>query len=430
MTALAGWGGRIIAAISQFAVIPILTDMLGISGYGAFSVLTALLTWFALADLGFGSSLQNFISQARVRGENAAIAIRSTASLLAGLAVLLFIATAIAGFWAGPALLAGFGVISRLDAIAGFIVFALIAIGTGVSSVAIKICFAEHRGYIAHLSYVASGLLGLVGLLIVKCLDVSHPFVWAVGVYTTPGWLIPSALWLYQLRVHQDPVFPLRLFDEKVLASLWKSARIFLAFNILSVLVLNVDYLILSQTMAGPDVAIYAVYAKCYALAFFVFNSIIQAYWPVSAEMLHRHDLNGLKQTIRRCLGLGVTIVIAGTLGLYIFRPLIQHLLLPGSTVVLPASLLPLFALYWLIRVWSDTFAMVVLSADRGIALCIIVPAQAAINLALAYYGARHFGIPGLLIGTSLSFLFTVVWALPLYLRSHVRRLVQGNRRP
>ncbi len=427
MTVGAGWAGRLLTAAAQFAAIRILSGMLGIAGYGAYAVITGLAGWFALADLGLGSSLQNLISARRVAGKSADDAIWTTARILGGTTVALAVALSVAGIWAGPFLLSHFPTVGRLDAVLAFATFASLSIGAGAAMITSRIYFAEHRGYLAHAISAGSAIAGVGLLMIIARLDFEHRLVWGLAVYYLPALVLPIGL-LARRALRSPPGTPglARPLDRGLGAELWRHGRMFLLFNALAALVLNVDYVILSQTVSAREVAVYAIYAKIFALVFFVYNSILQAYWPVSAEAIGRGDYRALRTLIPRAMLFGVVIVLAASLGLYLFLDWIGPLLTPHAQLALPAALIAPFALYWLMRVWCDTFGMIIMSAGKPLFLCVTVPVQAACNLALGIAGARYAGLTGLLLGMTASSALTVAWAAPAYVR-HLARRAAGS---
>jgi O-antigen/teichoic acid export membrane protein len=159
-----------------------------------------------------------------------------------------------------------------------------------------------------------------------------------------------------------------------------------------------------------------------FTFAFFAFNSVLQAAWPVSAEIFHRGNFESLRKTIINCIIWGVVVILGFSMVLCIAVDPITHILSPKDSLTIPLSLIGFFAVYWLIRVWCDTFAMLVQSADGAHILCLIVPVQAILNLAISTWAAQRYGLYGLLIGMTLSFLLTVAWFNPLTLLRMVRR--------
>jgi len=422
ITVGAGWTSRIVAALAQLAMIRVLTETLGIGGYGAFAILTGLLGWFALADLGFGASVQNFISQNRVDGKTSVDAIASVAAVLAGAMLCLTALWAGIAGWAGPFLLSASQDITGQTATAGFFVFAVVATGTGISAIALRICFAEHRGYLAHLISAVSVLMSLALLLLVlPRLPAEDRFVWSLALFTGPTWILPMLFLAAYLIRHRarGHHFHLSFADVR---RIWSRARIFLLYNAMAALVLNVDYIILSQTVSAPDVAEYAIFSRVYALAFFVFSSVLSAYWPVCAEMLHRGETQFVRKMIARSILFGTAVILGATSMLWLFAEPIAQVLAPRGTLVLSLGMIPLFAAYWIVRIWCDTFAMVVHSANRTTVLLMIGPVQAALNIAFGWYGAQQGGLAGLLVGMTASFVLTVGWFLPVYMSRVVLR--------
>lgn len=426
LTAGAGWIGRIVAAIAQLAALRVLTEMLGVDGYGAFAVMTGLLAWFLLADLGFGAALQNHISGLRVSGRSANSAIMSVGLLLAIVMIALMCVWLVAARWAGPALLGRFGTVLPRDATLAFLAYAIMATGTGVASIAMKITFAEHRGYLAHAMTSSAALVGVLGLVVLGPYFQDHKLALALAVYQAPAWIIPTAFLIWKIG-RMRAAGELLTLDRQAVRLLWRDGRKFVLFFALAALVNNIDYVILSQTVAAGDVAVYAVLSKFYVLAFTVVNSVISAYWPVSAEMIHRRELGGLRRLVTSCVVLGAVVIVSGSIVLLLLRVPIGHILSPSEYIDLPATMIPLFALYWLVRVWSDTYAMLVTSASKPEILSFVAAPQAALSLVLGYFGAKVYGLPGLMLGMTTSFILTTVWALPFYMRRLRHRLEAGE---
>lgn len=410
-----GWISRFATAAAQFIAIRLLTDHLGIEGYGAFAVITGLLAWFMLADFGFGSAIQNYISHARVDGEAWLPVVRRIVERV-GLGLLaLWVIVALLAPVAGPYLLAEFQGVSTFEAMAAFSVFGFLATATGALSIVLKVQFAQHRGYIAHLVTGGSAVIGLIALAITLSIDTRHMFVAAIVAYYTPGVLLPSILLIRFLRKTGRSL--------SVSSSIMRQSRVFFLFAALSALILNIDYIILARAVPARELLIYAIMSKVYALIFILYNSVLQAYWPISAESLRRGDGCAVRLSIRRCLIVGGAIVLFGTLVFIVTAEWISMLLAPAERPVIPISLLLLYAGYWLLRVWTDVFGTIVMSAGQVGYLCRIVPLQALVSVPAAYIGAQLSGVSGLIIGLSLGYITTVAWMMPRHVYRYLDRL-------
>jgi hypothetical protein len=129
------------------------------------------------------------------------------------------------------------------------------------------------------------------------------------------------------------------------------------------------------------------------------------------------HTLNKSGEIIKKCLGfikIGVLGTIILSIVLFFFKKNIFSLL---ASFPVESSFLMIFLImiYYIIRVWTDTFSIVLLSSNNFKPLMIFTPFQAILAALLEFTLGSKFGTIGLVFGLILSFLFTVTWALPYY---------------
>jgi putative O-antigen transporter len=78
---LSNWISKILQAFLQIYTIKLLTVILGLDEYAIYTLLIALSGWIFLSDFGLGSSLQNFISECRVKNLDYNMYVGNTVSL-------------------------------------------------------------------------------------------------------------------------------------------------------------------------------------------------------------------------------------------------------------------------------------------------------------------------------------------------------------
>lgn len=411
-----GWGGRIAAAVAQFASVRVLTATLGVDGYGAFAVVAGLLAWFALADLGFGYGLQNHISERRVAGESSITAVLGVVRLLTVTTVVICVVAIAVSPWVGPFLLGKIEAVGRQEAVLAFAIFGVLAAITGAGSVALKICFGNHRGYVAYAITTVAAIAGLAGLAIDAALASHHTLSRAVLLFFAPGAVLPL-MFLVGLVSRYRGAEPVERRDERaILGRLWRVSRWFLLFATLGAMVLNLDYVILARTVAPGEIATYSVFSRVYALVLVLFASVLSTYWPVIAESFGRGETDAVFTILRRSVLIGAAIVLAVTLAFWLLLGLIGRLLSPHDPLVLPAHLLPVFFTYAMVRVWTDACTIVVVGEGSVAAQCGIVAVQAVCSVVLGVLGAHFYGVPGFMTGLTVSYLVTAAWMLPLFI--------------
>ena len=178
--------------------------------------------------------------------------------------------------------------------------------------------------------------------------------------------------------------------------------------------VLQIDYIVMSQFLAAQDIAAYYISTKVFGLAFFVYSAILAALWPVFAESIAKHEWGLVQRYLRKYLALGLSFMFVCTISLIWLIPVAVGMLAPNENIIIPFGFILLLGFYHMIRVWTDTFAMVLLSINHMRPFWIYVPIQAILSIVLQWILVPLYGLYGVALGLIGSFIFTVSWALPM----------------
>lgn len=414
-------------AVVQLVSVRLLLQNLGLEGYAVFALLTGLQGWFLLSDLGLGVSLQNQVSEVRARATSTA------PMLLAGrlIALALLVLTVVALYFAAPvlapALLRPFpflGVAAKADLL--FLSGAL-SIGFGIGSLVYKVWYAEQRGYLANALPAIASVIGLIGIWAVGWLPARFRLEASLLAFVGPTALLPlAALGRQSWNGLREAArsWPSR----RLLADLGRRAAAFWAFAVMAAITLQVDYVVLSQFLAPADIALYTLTTKVYGLSFFLYNALLMALWPVFAELLAQRRVDEVRASLRRYLKLGIGYMVLCALAMIWLMPAAIELLAPGHALLPSGALILGMGAYYTIRVWCDTFATLLQSMSRLQPFWLLVPAQALLSAGLQWVLAPRLGLPGVVAGLTLSFLFTVAWALPIATRRALVQLAATDR--
>ncbi|WP_144033525.1 MATE family efflux transporter [Sphingomonas guangdongensis] len=386
----------------------ILTDGLGTVGYGAFAVLSSLAGWFALSDFSIAVTLQNYISERRAAELETDDLVFTAATLSLGAALLFAVVLLLAGPWLSNLLLDEFAVLSRSERTLAFYAIAFPSIGTALGGMAYKIWFAQHRGYLSNLLPAAGTVLGTVA-------------VW-LFMRSSPQQPLASTLFLYYAASALIPVLALtgivlaaarHRFATDLLRPLLRRAARFWIFGVLAAAVLQVDYIIMAQVLQAADIVVYNVASKIFQLVFFVYNALLFALWPVCSEAIARGEWARVFALLRRNLVIGIAFTVLCGVGVGVLNGTIVSIVAPTLAEPLPMLVVILLTIYVAVRVWSDTFGMVLQSMNDLTPLLIALPIQAVLSAALQTLGASVAGLPGMIAGLTACFVLTVAWYLP-----------------
>lgn len=416
LTAGTGFAARVTTAFCQFASVRLLSEALGIDGFAAYLTVASLQTWFLLSDLGYGAAVQNFVSGQRVKQSYAPESILGAVLILLAASILLALLLLIFGNLAG-----GLNIPLTLSVDAkefwlALAVFGSVVVVAGAGGVIYRLLFAVHLGVVAHLASAAAALLGLGSLAVCISLIEPLPLHMALLVNFFPTAICPLLAGLIAFRgVDPVPVVQTLRRGWATLRLLASEAGSFLTYAGLAACVLNVDYLVLARYATPSEILAYTISTRVVGIFFLLFSSFAQAAWPLSSEHVHNSDTVRLGGLIRTCLIVGVVSVSLGGLVLALWPGQVAALLMPGKSVALSYATIASISLYWAVRVWCDTFTTIIMSAGRVKIMRAIVPIQAVLNVGLMIVGYRWYGLPGMVCGSTASFLLTAGWLFPVW---------------
>jgi O-antigen/teichoic acid export membrane protein len=207
------------------------------------------------------------------------------------------------------------------------------------------------------------------------------------------------------------------LLNWKCYQNLLKRAFSFWIFAAWSAAGLAVDYLILSQTLTAADISTYHILSKPFLICLFLYNALMLAVWPQCSENIALNQWSAVSAMVRKKLFIGITFMCAATLLILLFAEPAATRLFRTQTLIFPASTIVLFGAYMLLRVISDTYAMVFQSMDRLNILFVLLPLQVLMIVFGELFLSRLWGLNGLLWALIGGFSLTMVWWLPFNFR-------------
>ncbi|MDD5070993.1 MAG: MATE family efflux transporter, partial [Candidatus Omnitrophica bacterium] len=166
-------------------------------------------------------------------------------------------------------------------------------------------------------------------------------------------------------------------------------------------------------TVDAAHITSYNIFNKVFMFAFFIYSSLLSAFWPVSCELFNSKKYMHLKKSLKKYTYTGIVFMILCIIGVFVFRSTIIKILAPAMTINLTLSFFILFCIYYILRIISDTYAMFLQSINVLKIFWIYTPIQAAISIIAQYFLSLKYGINGIILGLILSFICTSAWILP-----------------
>ena len=406
LVAASAWTARILQSGVQLVVMHMFVRLLGAERYSVVVVLQSLVLWFALTEFGLGPAVQNLVSRGRSRGHSEAGLVAGALGLgclglLVSIAALVPLADPV-GSWLLRRFELGPGTAGRLVLLVGFA-----SAGAAIAGISYRILYATQKGYLTHAYQAGGSLVTLLwAVLLIRAGEPRLPL--AVAAVT-----IPPALSAVAATVHVVAAEGWHWPKWEVLRELARDASGFVVFAVVASTVLQVDYIVMSQVLVARDIIEYTVLNRVFMLAFFVYNAALMALWPTVAECYHSRRLVEMRSYTKRYVAGGLSLIGVTTVGVLVAAPLITSVLAPGVGISLRPMIIVLFGFYICLRVWSDTFSMLLQSADRVRPLVGIVLLQGVLSVGLQFILASRLGVTGIVLGLALSFCLTSAWFGP-----------------
>lgn len=415
--AVSNWISRAGLIVAQLICLPLLTTLLSPAEFVAYVIAVSLVAWYQLSDLGFGNSVQNHIAEARARGDEvghfvAAAGLMGGGTLLVAAALLLPLSGLFDHLLLGKLDLPPQTSTRLMLGLSGALL-----VGNALGTIAAKMLYALQKGVYANLLGLFNSLAFLALLWGgARQVQPEHRLLASVLSYTAPMGLagLAALLWLCARHARWD--WPAVKAHFRVLRPrAWR----FWVFALLATVTLNVDYLIMSRTLAAEEIAAYSVLFRVYFGGMALYGGLLTASWPVFSAMGVHGDRAGIERHIRLYLLVGLGGLVAASVVMAAALPTILLWLAPGLSIQVSAFTLALFSTYVGLRIWTDTYATALQALSEVGVFLKIVPLQAFISITMQWVLARQFGINGILLGLMLSFALTVAWVLPLRLRNY-----------
>ncbi|MCL2485225.1 MAG: MATE family efflux transporter [Endomicrobia bacterium] len=407
LVAASAWTSKIIVSLVQIISIRELLLYLGEERYAIYIIAYSLIGWFGLTQFNVGASLQNFISESRARNENYdkyLLASLQIVSLLfiVFLILILFISTPLQSII--------FRKFPTIDApIVLFI--GIVSLTSSLTTIIYCIYFAMHKGYIPNILPAVAAIISMITIVIVKRYDHTANIITALLIFTVPQLLLTAGLFFKTFKPFFSSIFKINF---ETIRLLFIRASKFYIVGILTIIYIQTDYIVASQTLNPEEIIKYGIFIRIFFFPIFIYESLLAASWPVRSEMFVQRNFNELKGMIKRYSYYGITLMLLSSVLIYIFSDLIINILAPGTNIKAEAPFIVSFALYAVIRTIASNYSTFLNSINALRIFAFYMPITILINVTAQYFFSKIYGAQGIVIGLILSVFLTSLWILPL----------------
>jgi len=402
--ALIGWVAKIFTVIFSLVNTRMLLDMIGVQGFALYSIIFSLGGWLFLFNFSIPSAVQNTISKFRAKNKDLKKVYQTVVFMTIVIIIFAIPSLYIISEIIYKTILIKYASVLQFQYL--YIVLFLLFL-FGLTDVYNKILFGLHKGYWPNVYPAFIAISGFFILSILKYISVNN-----IGIVILL-FMIPYLI-IFILSYIQSVGLTLPKFHRDIFLELFLLIKKFFIFAILATLVLHVDYIIMSKILKASEIAIYNLDMRIFNLILFMYWTLLSALWPIASELFHKNNLKEIRKKIHVNMLYGLIITLFLSMIIIYFKDDIFLLVSGVKNLQITYTTALLTISYILIRVWSDSYAKILQGMNEINILIYLVPFQAVLSITLQYILGKEYGINGIIIGLTFSFLFTVAWVLPL----------------
>ena len=165
----------------------------------------------------------------------------------------------------------------------------------------------------------------------------------------------------------------------------------------------------MSRVLDEGAIAEYSILSKIFTFTYSFFYAALMTYWPIFSEKIYAKDFVYVNLIIRKIL---LYFFVFAAIGLIVFinlKDIVSDILTNGHIQLSIAPILA-FGLYYLVRGFCDVYAVAIACTSKTKIFLLYMPIQAIISIVFQLLLSKQYGIMGIALGMTISFLATAMW--------------------
>lgn len=413
-------GGSILISL---VLLPLTIKFVNDTQYGLWLTLSSIIGWFNFFDIGLGNGLKTKLTEAISKEDyrQGKIYVSTTYAMLGILSISLLVLFGLAQLFVdwSKILNAPPAYAHELSSVAWIIFLSFIF--QFVFNLIVVVAAAKQNTVVGSLiNFIGSLLTIVVIFFLTKTYVTGTLLQLAVPVCFIPLLvLLVFSKALYSKR-YKAIAPSLKYVDFSCLRDLMGLGLKFFIIQMGLILYYNIDNMVITQVLGPKEVTPYAIAYKYFGVITMISAIVMTPLWTAFAEAHAKKEYDWIKKTVKNmqllCLALVPLSIIMVVASPYVYRFWV------GKEIHIPIVLSAILAFY---TVWN-TFRTVFIYYLNGIGVVrlqvYLVLISGLINVPLAIVLAKHFGIPGVILSTTILCVICGIIEITQY-----RKLISQN---
>ncbi|GEO09879.1 O-antigen export protein [Segetibacter aerophilus] len=395
-------GGSILIGL---ILIPLTINYINAEQYGIWLTISSIISWMSFFDIGMGNGLRNKLTQCLALEDyeeaNKFVSTAYVTFSIIGFVVFIVFYTLSAFFdWSS---------ILNIHSQAPDIVRNCIVVVLGGFCIQFTIQTINTVLLAIHQN-AKSSVITFIGqvIILITIYILTHCVPGSLIILVTVLTVIPiivmmfASLFLYRHRLRS---FRPRWKNIHVnyVRSLLNLGGVFFVIQIGALILFQTDNIIITRILGPKAVTTFNVSYKLFSAFTMVFSIIVTPYWSAFTDAYAKQDFSWMSKSIKSLRQIWLVLSLA-TLVLLTFSKVIYGTWL-GNTVAIPISLSFAMAAYVIVFVWQTLHVYMLNGIGKVRLQLILVVASAIINIPLAVFLGKKFGLAGIISANTIVFI-------------------------
>ncbi len=394
--------------IIVFTMMSISIKYLGEEQYGIWIVLSGLIAWSNVFDLGFSHGLRNRLAEARAKDnfEVGKYYVSTTYAFLIAIAIVLAVVfIPLFSYLDWQSILNTTALSNEAIRFTVFIIFSFFILQFILKPVS-SILEAFQWPAVSQFLSLLGGTLALSGvayLLLGNASSSLHIYAYIVAGAPVLVFFLAS-IYFYRQKF-RELVPSVSYVKKKYFKSIAGLGISFFIIQLSVLVIFQSDNMIISYLFGPEQVTDYNIVYRYFSIIITVFGVVMAPFWTAFTDAYQKKDFEWIQKTIRTLLFL-VGGSALGAIFLFLMSDTVYHLWI-GKNIYIPNMLSALMAFYVVVFGLMNIFAFFVNGVGKVKVQILINSFAAIINIPLSYFFAYiiGMGISGVLLATILSVL-------------------------
>lgn len=398
-----------LSILISLILVPLTIHYLNPTRYGIWLTLSSIVGWLGFFDIGFGNGLRNKFAESVALGkyELARIYVSTTYAILSIIiALVLLLIFIVNPFLNWPRILnTPTGMAGELSALA-LIVFVFFCLQFVLQLITTVMTANQEPAKASLFNLVGSLFSLLVIFILTKTTSGNLLYLGIVFGFAPILVLSISSIWFYT-HEYRKYAPSLKFVKFGYARDLMTLGIKFFVLQISSLILYQTSNIIIAQLFGPAQVTPYNIAYKYFGIIPMGLGIIMMPFWSAFTDAWTKHDLEWIKNTMKKLNLIWVLMSFAAILML-VFSNFMYRMWV-GKEIVVPLGISVVMATYVIVNAWCGIYSQFLNGVGKIKLQLYSGLLSAIINIPLAIFLGKHFGISGVILSTLLLSIMSAI---------------------